>query len=44
MLEDHLAMALARQTPTPQSLAVELLNSLGEFVVLNEVSTEPTLI
>jgi hypothetical protein len=44
MLKNHFAVTLPRQTPTPQSLAVEFLYRLGELVVLDEIPTEPALI
>nr|WP_241966873.1 hypothetical protein [Haloplanus aerogenes] len=44
MLEDHLAVALLRQAPTPQPFAVQLFDSLGELIVLDEIPTEPALI
>jgi hypothetical protein len=44
MPEDDLAVALLWKTPTPQSFAVEFLNSLSKLTVLNEVPTKPALI
>nr|WP_241966871.1 hypothetical protein [Haloplanus aerogenes] len=44
MLENHLAVAFPRETPTAQPLAVEVVDRVGKVTVLGKLSSKPAFV